>query len=388
MLLDALIIIGGLSALYRGRDSGFVRQGCSAIGFFGGLMLGGWLQPHTVNLTQTTNARALLLVTTTLGCALIGLTIGEYVGLNLKRRFMKRQLNHVDNGLGSVLGIVSLLISVWLLAAIATGLPAPEVKAAVRSSTIITELNRLLPPAPTVIGKLGHLIDPNGFPDVFIGNEPIPRGDVRLPALGDLAAAVNADKDSVVRIKGQGCGGVVSGSGFVARDGLVATNAHVVAGINKPFVQDANGSHVSQVVWFDPDLDLAVLRTGNLAGAPLALRTDAISPGTPGAVLGYPGGGAFQAAPAAVLDQLRARGRNIYGEGNTLRNIYEVQADVIPGNSGGPLVDKSGRIIGVIFAESTTYNHVGYALTANQVNNEIKQAANNRQPVSSGRCAE
>lgn len=388
MLIDILIVLSCLSALYRGRESGLVRQLFAFSGFFSGLLFGSWLQPHTVRLSQATETRAVILVVTILGCALAGLTLGEFCGLYLKRRIFHRRINHVDTILGSGLGLVSILASAWLIASIASGLPFNGLRVELRSSHIITGLNRLLPPAPTVIASLGHLIDPNGFPDVFIGNEPIPRSPVNLPALGDLQAAVNQDKNSVLRIKGQGCGGVVSGSGFVVGPGLVATNAHVVAGIRHPFAQDANGSHSASVIWFDPELDFALLRVNHLAGQSLTMSSAPIDRGTPAAVLGYPGGGGFTAGPAAVLDQFRASGRDIYGHGHTLRDVYEVQADIIPGNSGGPLVDQGGSVIGVVFAESTSYNHVGYALTTAQVSSEVKQAANLTHPVSTGVCAE
>ncbi len=388
MLLDILVFILALSAIYRGWNSGFIRQLFGTGGFFGGLLAGGWLLPHIVKLAQTSQIRAAITITTVIGSALIGLTIGEILGINLKRRLRVKPINYIDNGLGSVLGILSILLSVWLMASAAGGLPAGNIATEIRSSKVIAGLNRVLPPAPNVISSLGHLIAPNGFPDVFIGNEPIPRGNINLPALGDLATAVNKDKDSVVRIKGQGCGGVVAGSGFVVGTDLVATNAHVVAGIRMPYVQDANGSHAAKVISFDPDLDFAVLRVSGLAGHSLPIVTAKVPSGTPTAVLGYPGGGDFKADPAAILDQIRASGRNIYGHGNTLRDIYEIKADVVPGNSGGPLVAKDGSVIGVVFAESTTYNHVGYALTASQITAEISQAASRNQSVGTGSCAE
>jgi uncharacterized membrane protein required for colicin V production len=193
-VVDLLIVLLGISAAYRGRGSGFVRQFCSAIGFFGGLFIGGWLQPHTVNLAQTAAARALILIITTLGCALIGLTIGEYIGLRLKLRFFQKRINNVDNSFGALLNIMNLLISVWLIAAIVVGLPYNDARTAVKNSHIVSALNKVLPPAPEVIASLGRLIDPNGFPDVFIGDEPTP-SQVKLPLLGDLTAAVMHDEE-------------------------------------------------------------------------------------------------------------------------------------------------------------------------------------------------
>ncbi len=389
MILDILIILFGITAIFRGRDIGFVRQIFSTVGFFGGLFIGAAIEPHTIQLAHTAITRGLVTIFTTLGSALILLTVGEYIGLRLKHRvLLAKQINSYDNAFGAVLGVASLLFSVWLTAAVVTALPFASLQSTIKSSRIISYLDRSLPGAPNVIADLGHLIDPNGFPQVFIGSEPIPRGDIHLPSLGEMEPAVNKDKDSIVKVAGQGCGGIVEGSGFVVGKNLVATNAHVVAGISHPYVEDSNGSHGGTVIWFDPNLDFAVLRVSNLAGGPLPIASEPAASGTQAAVVGFPGGGAFNAGPAAVMDSFTASGRNIYGNGATDRDVYEIKANVIPGNSGGPLIDKSGAVIGVVFAESTAYNHVGYALTTPAVIREINQAASKGQPVSSGQCAE
>lgn len=388
MLIDLLIVILAIGALFRGREIGFVRQLCSTAGFFGGLFCGALLEPHVVSLAHTQASRALITLLTTLGCALILLTLGEYIGLLLKHKVLLKRINVIDNGFGSLLGIVSLLFSVWLLAAVIGSLPSPTLQSALHSSRIISSLDRTLPEAPNVIADLGHLIDPNGFPQVFVGSEPSPPSNVSLPLPGVLQAAVKQDRASVVKVEGQGCGGIVDGSGFVVGSDLVATNAHVVAGIRHPYVEDTNGTHPATVIWFDPNLDFAVLRVNNLAGQKLTILTGHVASGTPAAVLGYPGGGPFTADVASVLNDFTASGRNIYGNGNTDRDVYEIQATVIPGNSGGPLVNEGGSVIGIVFAESTTYQHVGYALTTAKFPGELKQATAANQPISTGQCAE
>jgi S1-C subfamily serine protease len=384
-IIDVLIVLFLISAVFRGREVGFVRQLCSTVGFFGGLWLGATLEPHLVHLAHSQTGRSLVTLGTTLGCAFVLLTVGEYIGIVLKTKVYAGRLNKVDNGLGSVLALVSMLIGVWLSASILQSLPSPSLQSALKGSAIVSSLTQSLPPAPAVIASLGHLIDPNGFPQVFTGNEPSPNTNVPLPDLGSLQAAVASDRKSVVKIEGQGCGGIVEGSGFVVGPGLVATNAHVVAGIKDPYIFDANNSHEAKAVWFDPNLDFAILKAGNLAGKPLTLNTAEVPRGTASAVLGYPGGGAFSAKSAAILDEFTATGRNIYDQGQTKRDVYEVKADIIPGNSGGPLVAADGTVIGVVFAESTTFNHVGYAINSSQIAAPVHKAPTHI--ISTGSCA-
>jgi len=390
MLIDLIIILALIASVIRNYRGGFLHQFWSVLGFFGGLFFGRFLDTYTLSLAHTSTSRALITIITIFGCAIIGLSIGELIGVKLKYRLLHaKNLNNLDNFLGSLLTIVSVLFSVWLIAAIAVDLPSNQIKSDIHKSKIITGLDNLLPPAPSVLSDLSSLIDPNGFPDVFIGSEPIPKGNVSLPNLGSFAGVVNTDKPSVVRIQGLGCGGIVSGSGFVVGKNLVATNAHVVAGIANPYVEDSNGKHYASVVWFDPNLDFAILKTSNLAGNPLTIDTSNAKTGTQGVVMGYPGGGPFSATPAAIIEEIDASGRNIYGNGVTLRSVYELQANVIPGNSGGPIIESNGDVIGVVFAQSTTYQNIGYALAMAKISSEINQAkTSSLSPVSTGQCAE
>jgi S1-C subfamily serine protease len=118
---------------------------------------------------------------------------------------------------------------------------------------------------------------------------------------------------------------------------------------------------------------------------PLSLATTDQPRGTIGAALGYPGGGDLTVSPAAILAQRTAVGRNIYDAGLVRRDIYELQAVVRPGNSGGPLVAPDGTVIGVIFATSTSNGNIGYALTATEIIPDLGQART-ADPVSTGAC--
>jgi S1-C subfamily serine protease len=389
MIVDIIICILFLGVLLRGRDIGFIRQIFSTVGFFGGLFLGAsFIEPHIIQYAHTPLSRALLTLVSTLGVSLVTLAIGDYVGGVLKSHLQTHKINTIDVVLGAAAGGMTLLITVWLIAPVLAALPFPELQTAIRNSIIIEDLNANLPSAPNAIADLNHLIDPNGFPKVFSGAEPTIPSDTKLPNLGSLQPAVTADEASVVKIEGKGCGGIVEGSGFVVAKGVVVTNAHVVAGISNPYIMDGNGTHKATVIWFNPNLDLAVLTASNLAGKPLNVQNGAVANGTAGAVLGYPGGGPFNVQPATIVEEFSAAGKNIYNQGNTTRNVYEIKATVIPGNSGGPLINKQGTVVGVVFAESTTYNQVGYALVTKAVVNQMHQAENRNTPTSTGSCAE
>lgn len=389
-LLDVIIVLLMISALYRGYELGLTRQLFSSVGFIFGLFLGSYLQRYTTHLGQTPVSRSLIALMTTLGLAFFFLGIGEQAGVRLKDKVIGWRLGrHVDGLFGSILGAGTFLLTIWLAAAILLTLPLQDTQAQIRGSAIITRLDQSLPPATSVLSGLGHLINPNGFPQVFTGNEPALEGDTTIPGISpQLQAAIDKDKGSVVKFEGIGCGGIVNGSGFVIDSDLVATNAHVVAGVNKLYVRDSNGQHTATVVWFDPELDFAVVRASNLAGAPLVLKGDILSNGTNGAVLGYPGGGPLTAGGAQVIDHFTARGRDIYNRNVTERQVYSLAAKVIPGNSGGPIIASDGTVAGIVFAESTAYDNVGYALTIAQTQSAISQAQAQNRAVSNGTCAE
>jgi S1-C subfamily serine protease len=390
-IVDILVILFFISALVRGTELGSARQFFSTVGLFGGLFLGVFIQSKVIHLVHTSNTKALLALVVIVACIGILSTAGEYIGALLKDRIERssfKAIRAIDRTLGSVLAGATLLLTVWLGAAIFTNTPIGSLQKQIKNSVVIAQLNKTLPSAPSLVTRLGHLIDPNGFPNVFTGLEPAIDTNRPVPSIGDLDIAVQKARISTVKVEGEGCGGITQGSGWVADPELVVTNAHVVAGVAQPYIIDGNGRHKAQVIYFDPNLDMAVLRATQLAGPPLTIKEGVVDNGTASAVLGYPGGGDFTAGPAAVIDSFKAVGRNIYNQGETTREVYSIKGIVRPGNSGGPLVDQQGTVIGMVFAESTTYDSVGYALTTDALLAHLNQVKDNTSTVGTGSCAQ
>jgi len=185
---------------------------------------------------------------------------------------------------------------------------------------------------------------------------------------------------------GPACDVIQEGSGFVAAEGYVVTNAHVVAGMDDPEVRSAAGVAGADTVLFDPDLDLAVLAVADTPGTPLTLAIEPLERGSPGAVLGYPNGGPLDARRAAVLRTLQSVGPDIYGRADVDRLVVELQTVVRPGNSGGPFVLSNGRVGGVVFAASSADEDIGYAIASSEVDDILQSAIGRTSEVDTGPC--
>jgi S1-C subfamily serine protease len=194
---------------------------------------------------------------------------------------------------------------------------------------------------------------------------------------------VDAVVPSTVKVQGIACQRIQEGSGFVVGDGLVVTNAHVVAGEDETVVQRSDGSEVrAQVVAFDPNRDLAVLRADDLDRQ--ALRLGDTDVGGVGAVFGHPGGEALRLAPFQVGEEVTATGTDIYDQNRIEREVLILSAALQPGDSGGALVDAGGAVVGVAFAIAPDRPGVSYALAIEEL--QAVLAGNLSSPVDTGPC--
>lgn len=387
-VLDIAIVLVIIWMALRWSKIGLVQGFFSLGGFLFGLILGAWLSPYIFRLVEGESLRLFITVGMMIAAGSLLGGLGQSVGSQLASRLEKGKLRKLDATLGAMFSIVLVTLYVWIASAVLSGSPFTMLNQAFQQSRIVQAVNRTYPVPPASLARIGSTLGAFQFPQVFIGPEPETVTPVAPPDSALLQQAVAVAGNSTVRVEALGCGAVSRGSGFVAREGLVVTNAHVVAGSDSVTITDVTGRKRARLAYYDPDLDLAVLRVQGLAGAPLQVADTVFVRGTMGAVLGYPGGGDFEATGAAILRTMNARGLNIYGTRAANRQIYELQTRIVSGNSGGPVVTPEGRVLGVVFARSQTQRAIGYALTSTSVLPGVNMAESRQSAVSSGQCTD
>jgi len=389
-LLDIVLLVAAAVFALSGYRQGLVVGALSFAGFLGGGVLGARLAPRLVlggpfaGLDPTLVGLAAVLV-----LAFAGQLLASFVGSRLRRALTWRPARLVDAIAGALVSVVSLLLVAWLIAAAVASAPYPALASQVRRSVVIAAVDTALPEqARTYFDGFRRLIKDHGFPDVFGRLDPTRSTDVAPPdpALA-ASSAVTAARNEVFKVTGNApsCSRKIEGTGFAYAPERVMTNAHVVAGVTNPSVQVGARQLPARVVVYDPARDVAVLLVPGLRATPLAFAGVA-APGDSAIVVGYPQDGPFRADAARIRETQQARGPDIYNDRTVVREIYALRALVQPGNSGGPLLDPTGRVLGVVFAAAADRTDTGYALTAKEVAPVAEQGRTAAAKVSTQAC--
>jgi S1-C subfamily serine protease len=384
-LLDLILVVLAAAFAVAGYRQGFIVGVLSCIGFLAGAAVGATFSPSVATfLVRDPSQQALVAIILVFITAMVGQLLASLLGVVARSHVTWRPVAMVDSLGGAAVSVLSVLLIAWFIGSAVVHAPFPAVARQVRSSEVLRGVNDFMPPgALTMFSDFRRLLDKSPYTQVFgalgiNGSANVPPPDKAV--LG--WPAVKQDHGSIVKITGEAkgaCNRSLEGSGFVVSPQHVLTNAHVVAGMTDGPDVGSGGSgaanvHPARVVLFDPNTDVAILYVPGLRAPPLRFAGQA-DRGTGAVVAGYPQNGVFRAVPARVGSQWSANGPNIYQTGSVTRAIYAVRATVEPGNSGGPLLAKSGKVYGVIFAASTTTRNTGFALTASAVQADVRAGA-------------
>lgn len=387
--LDLAILAVAFVAAISGWRSGALGSLLSFIGVVLGAVAGVLLSPHVVEHISGPRTKLFTALFLILGLVVIGEIAGVVLGRAVRGAIRNRGVRALDSIVGVALQLVAVLVAAWLLATPLTSSDQPNLAAAVRGSRVLSQVDQVAPNwLKSVPKRLSALLDNSGLPDVLqpFGRTPI--ANVEAPD-GELAtdAVVAATRPSVVKIRGvaPGCQKVLEGSGFVVAPNRVMSNAHVVAGADTVTVEIDGHTYDAGVVSFDPNADISILDVPNLPSPPLSFVDQQAPSGTDAVVMGYPGGGEFQATPARVREIIELNGPDIYRSTTVTREVYTIRGTVRQGNSGGPMINRSGKVLGVVFGAAVDDVDTGFVLTANEVSHQLAKIANTKR-VATGAC--
>ncbi len=355
-----------VSAAVGGFRLGFVARVTSWVGLALGVVAAAWLAPKALDLFTggDPSTRLLVAVAVFLALTALGASFGAVIGSNVRRLLpLGTGLRLVDRVAGGVVGGLGMVVFIWLLLPTLAEVPG-SVSQLARNSTIARGIDRYAPAAPQALSNLRQQVADANFPEVFsrLGPSPTagpPPGTLALPAAVRSRVAA-----STVKVTGTACGRILSGSGFSPAPDTIVTNAHVVAGVARPMVLRPDGRRLPAIVEvFDSRRDLAVLRVNGLGQDAIPVANG--DEGDEGAVFGHPNGqDELAVIPARIETKVNAQGLDLYGDSPIRREIFVLAAALVPGDSGGALVDVAGEVVGVAFAVAPDKPATSYALTS------------------------
>jgi S1-C subfamily serine protease len=390
-IVDLILILLALLFAFSGFRQGLIVSAASFLGFFGGAILGAQLSgPVADRVGGSTVTRVFAALVVVLAGALLGQVLAGAVGRALRKRVTWEPAKMVDSVAGAVLSAAAVLIVAWMVATPLASSPFPPVASQVRQSALVQAVNKAVPSSVrSVYDSLRDAIDRRGLPDVLDPLTPTRSKVVAAPDPNLAKSPVVAKVEgSVVQIRGiaPSCSRQIDGSGFVYAPGRVMTNAHVLAGVAHPVVTAEGKSYDATPVYVDPETDIAVLAVPSLPEVPLSFAPTPVDTGTDSIIMGYPGGGGLYVGGARVRDRGSISGPDFRNTQTVVRDVYALYGTVRAGNSGGPLFDTQGRVLGVVFASAIDDPNTGYALTYQQVSKAATAGATARSGVDTGGC--
>ncbi|MDQ3733188.1 MAG: MarP family serine protease [Actinomycetota bacterium] len=391
-MIDLLIVAFTVLFAINGYRQGLITSAFSFLGFLSGAIIGAQLGgPLASAITDDSVARVIIALVLVFGLAGFGQYSVGLIGTRVREVVTWRPARVVDSVLGTLVSALTVLVVAWIVATPLAASPFPSLASQVRQSHILQAVDGAVPdPVRTLYQSLRESLDRQGLPDVLDPLTQTVVPDVAAPNDALLNSPVVAQvRDSVVKISGEAasCSRGINGSGFVYDDERVMTNAHVVAGVDDPSVVADGSEYDATIVYVDEQIDIAVLAVPGLPQAPLPFGGIERDTGADALIMGYPGGGELRVGSARIRDLTEIQGPTFRPGGTVTREVYSLFGEVRAGNSGGPLLDVDGSVLGVVFASAIDDPLTGYALSADQVATAAVQGASSTSEVDSGPCA-
>ncbi|MER7711369.1 MarP family serine protease [Streptomyces werraensis] len=396
-VLDILLLAAAVWFAVVGYRQGFVVGILSVVGFLGGGLIAVYALPviwdAMTDDSEVGTTAAVVAVVVVIVCASVGQALTTHLGNKLRRYITWSPARALDATGGALVNVVAMLLVAWLIGSALAGTTLPTLGKEVRGSKVLLGVSRALPDQADIwFADFSSVLAQNGFPQVFspFANEPITEVRPPDPALAGSPVATRAQR-SIVKVTGTAtsCGKVLEGTGFVFDDRRVMTNAHVVGGVDEPVVQIGGEGRMydATVVLYDWKRDIAVLDVPDMDAPALRFATEDAGSGDGAIVAGFPENGAYDVRAARLRGRITANGPDIYHRGTVRRDVYSLYATVRQGNSGGPLLTPEGEVYGVIFAKSLDDAQTGYALTVDEIREDIARGRSAAQEVDSDTCA-
>jgi S1-C subfamily serine protease len=388
-LLDWLLVGLVLTYALSGYWQGFVTGAMATAGLLLGGLTGVWLAPLALGDAEPSVLVSLGALFIVILSASLGQAVMQYAGARLRDTIRWQPFRAVDAVGGAALSGVAVLLVSWALGVAIAGSGISGITPLVRESLVLKKVDQLLPAgADGLLKAFNNVVGTTFFPrylEPFAPERIVPVGPGPQRLLTD--PDVERAEQSVVKIQSVNeCGRGIEGSGFLFAPDRVMTNAHVVAGVDEPTVEIGGNAVAGTVVYYDPDVDVAVIavESGETTTLPFDLQ---VEPKEGVAILGFPQDGPYDVQTARVRSQQRLRSPNIYGDGAVIRDVLSLRGTVRPGNSGGPVVSSAGDVVGMVFAASLTDSDTGYALTAEQVSEAAARGSGAAKPADTQDCA-
>ncbi|WP_426718028.1 MarP family serine protease [Corynebacterium auriscanis] len=395
MIIDGVLIAVIIAAV----ASGWRQGGLSAFLGFVGVLLGGvlgvQLLPYVLEqsnqrIGDNSGTRLIVAIVTMTILIVAGYLIGSGTGASLRDKIRTRTGITVDSAVGAVVQVVTYLLVIWLILVPIASANKSNFGQELRNSRILSAVGTVVPEwMENLPSRTATMLNNSGLPLIAGPLDKLPASEVEAPdnAL-QRAPAVRQSRDAIIRVVGEAnqCSRLLQGSGFVIQPDTILTNAHVVAGTNQVELDTTRGPARADVVYYNPEIDIAVLHSENLGIEPLTWADKPAESGDSAIVLGHPKGGPFVATPARIRERFTVSGPNIYATNRVEREAYSLRGTVVEGNSGGPLIDAQGRVLGLIFGADINDEETGYALTKDEVLKHTREALQAEVPVPTGKC--